>query len=95
MPVARFPVSIPDVWALPVSVPAPALVSREGAAARGCQARRHDVEDNVKSGCQAPPVDAPLPRSLQRSGRHSEFRIPNSEFGLGTGISPPGVRILC
>jgi hypothetical protein len=48
--------------ALPVSVPASVLVPRGGAAARGCQARRHDVEDNVISGCQAPPVKAPAAR---------------------------------
>jgi hypothetical protein len=25
---------------------------------RGCQARRHDVEDNIMPGCQAPPLNA-------------------------------------
>ncbi len=45
------------------------LVLRGGAAARGCQARRHDVEDNVISGCQAPPVNAPLARRRAAFGR--------------------------
>jgi hypothetical protein len=62
------PVSVPtrrprsSTAALPVSTPVSVLVPRVGAAARGCQARRHDVEDNVMSGCQAPPVNAPLAR---------------------------------
>ena len=55
---------------------------------RGCQARRHDVEYNIMSGCQAPPRDAFPPSSsfqasLSRVGwgeiPNSEFRIPNSE----------------
>ena len=45
MPLVRFPVSIPDVWAPPVSMPASVLVPRGGAAARGCQARHIDDED--------------------------------------------------
>jgi hypothetical protein len=52
---------------LPFVVHASVLVSRGSVAARGCQARRHDIEDNVISGCQAPPVNATAPRRLWAS----------------------------
>jgi len=55
------------------------------AAARGCQARRHHVEDNVMSGCQAPPVNATAPRrqrlpggGFKLGGAKSEIRNPKS-----------------
>jgi len=56
-------------------VPASVHVPGGGAAARGCQARRHDVEDNVVSGCQAPPVNAPLARRRAAVGRADALEL--------------------
>jgi hypothetical protein len=35
--------------------PPPRLTRFRAPFPRGCQARRHDVEDNIMPGCQAPP----------------------------------------
>ena len=61
---------------LPVSVPASESVLRGGAAARGCQARRHDVEDNIMSGCQAPLVTARFSIAIPKA-------IPIATIALG------------
>jgi hypothetical protein len=76
---ARRPRSSPA--ALPVSVSASELEPRGGAAARGCQARRHEVEDNIMSGCQAPPVNAPC-------GAPAGYSLPNDAPPTFSVIAP-------
>ncbi len=68
--------SVPDVC--PPAVrglhPRPrSLPVSQSTAARGCQARRHDVEDNVMPGCQAPPVNAPA----RACGAPAGYPLPN------------------
>jgi hypothetical protein len=102
-PAARRPHSA--TVTLPVWVPASVPVLRGGAAARGCQARRHDVEDNVISGCQAPPVDAPSnpPRRVEASGggcklgtANPKSEIRNPKFrrgGWAAFLIPNSIRV--
>ena len=55
---------------------------------RGGQARRHDVEDNVISGCQAPPPRAPRFR-MRFPLLRGPVDIPNSEFRIISFYTAP------
>ncbi len=62
--------------------------------ARGCQARRHDVEDNVMSGCQAPPVNAPSRPSRRGPPRqrHADCGFPAEDASWGAANSKFEIR---